>query len=273
MATPPSPRSRDGFLTLVQRKERDRWEQAVKKKDSAALERLSEQASDAISWAFLAGCGSPWAIKQSMLWGWGGEPSPAWFGGFADALNTARDSRHRRSIWRAWPAIVALNQDLEGWENHAWGFLMPLVGWLPEEGERLMAPKPMRQLDLNAPRLIYQDSAPGLQTLLQLAFSKRNPMLCRVLLHHGADPTAAAPRSFWPTWTLRDALRGQALDATAIHTMGTDARLALEWATTALASALQRKDPAWMQVAQQVRAMALDQALAPSAMQVARRRF
>lgn len=270
---PRDPRKHDGFLTIRQRQERLRWEEAVKKKDGRMLMALSERASNTETSAFLAGCGSPWAIKESLDWGWV-DPSPDWFAGFVDALNTARTTGHRRSLWKAWPAIVALNQSLEDWRGAAWEQLVKGVDWVPEEKKRLMAPKPMLAQDLNALHLLR---LPGQHekvsvTLLQLAWCARSPVLCQALIEHGADPTAMMASSCWPAWSLQRALEGRAQEGVD-HRMGGDARRGLEWADEAIASALERQEPEWARLVYQVRSRALAEALPAPTPSVARLRF
>lgn len=252
MAVSAHPRDKDGFLTRRQRQDRSQWVEAAKRRDGWALERLFDRAPTQQGVAFLAGCSSAWAVEESL--GWGAGPSSAWFEGFVDALNTARSATHRRSIWRAWPAIVALNQEQEGWECQAWQALSKAVDWVPEEGKRLLVPAVAASLHRPHRVRIAGRGDACVLTPLQLAWAARLPALCKILVEHGAPPDHPVAKSGWPCWTLQRALEGRAEEGVD-HRMDGDARRHLQWASLA------REAPEWVELAQYLRHRALDQGL------------
>ena len=258
MAVSRHPREQDGFLTKRQRQERLQWVEAARHRDSRALERLFERASTQEGLALLAGCASAWAVKESPAWG--AQPSPAWFEGFADALNTAPSAPARRSVWRAWPAIVAMNKTEEGWERQAWQCLSKVVDWIPEEGKRLLVPALSASIQEPHRVRIAGRGDPCVLTPLQLAWAARLPALCKILVEYGATPDQPVVKSGWPRWTLQRAMDGLAEDGADLQMDG-DARRHLQWAAESLRGRLAVGDPEWLGLAQYLRHRSLEHRL------------
>lgn len=254
-----------GFLTGKQRQAREKWRAAVNSKDARGLERLGFSAHSEESAAYLAGCASPWAIKESQEAGWGRGPSIAWLRGFADALGTAQTMRERRAVWKAWPAIVEVNRPLPGLWPQLWLTLGKVDGWLPEEGDLLFKPPGLRE-SLQSPHRFTLDKKPDVANLtpLQMAWMSRKPILCSLLMAHGASPDEVFQESSWPLWSLKRALEGDALES--IHPgMDADVRLELDWAHAANTASMNRRDPDWVALATELRHQALDERLPEAA--------